>query len=294
MPALFNGGKKKRTRLAPERLVVSWRAQPKEAEMNAKVNGIQMAYTDEGAGRTLLLVHGFPLNRHAWSPQVAAFRKDFRVVAPDLRGLGESEGTAGAVAMVRYAEDLQALMVYLGTGPVILAGHSMGGYVALAFARAFPQALRGLVLVGTRAGADAPAAAAARRASAEQVRADGCAGLVAAMAAKMLSPGHADPAMAAAVRGFMTPSRPEGVIAALLGMAERPDAGGWLGQIRVPTLVVAGAEDTIIAPAESESLAKAIPGAQLKLVPQAGHLVAFEQAEAFNAALGTWLELSMA
>jgi pimeloyl-ACP methyl ester carboxylesterase len=257
--------------------------------MHAQVNGTQMAYTDEGAGRTLLLVHGFPLNRQVWSPQVAAFRRDFRVIAPDLRGLGESWGTADPVAMDRYAEDLQALMTHLNAGPVILAGHSMGGYVALAFAKAFPQSLAGLVLVGTKAGADTPEAAAARRASAERVRAEGSAGVVEAMAARMLSPGNTDAGMVAEVRGFMTSSGPDGIIAALLGMAERPDAGAWLGQIQAPTLVLAGADDAIMPPAEAEALARAIPRAQLKVLPKAGHLLAYEQAEAFNEALRTWL-----
>jgi len=262
--------------------------------MHAQVNGTQMAYTDEGAGRTLLLVHGFPLNRQVWSPQVAAFRRDFRVIAPDLRGLGESWGTADPVAMDRYAEDLQALMTHLNAGPVILAGHSMGGYVALAFAKAFPQSLAGLVLVATKAGSDSPEAAAARRASAERVWAEGSSVVVDAMAAKMLSPGNSDPAMAAEVRGFMTASGPEGIIAALLGMAGRPDAGAWLGQIQVPTLVLAGADDAIMAPAEAVALAGGIPGAQLKVIPKAGHLVAFEQAEVFNAALGSWLQYERA
>jgi 3-oxoadipate enol-lactonase len=257
--------------------------------MHAQVDGTQMAYTDEGAGRTLLLVHGFPLNRQVWSPQVAAFRHDYRLIAPDLRGLGESWGTADPVAMDRYAEDLLSLMLHLNTGPVILAGHSMGGYVALAFAKAFPQSLAGLVLVATKAGADTPEAAAARRASAERVRAEGSSAVVDAMAAKMLSPGNTDPAMAAEVRGFMASSGPEGVIAALLGMAGRPDAGPWLGRIRVPTLVVAGADDAIMAPAEAVALAGGIPDAQLKVIPNAGHLVAYERAEAFNAVLGTWL-----
>jgi 3-oxoadipate enol-lactonase len=258
--------------------------------MLADVNGIKMAYTDEGAGETLLLVHGFPLNRLVWSTQVEAFKATFRVIAPDLRGLGESGGTAGAVAMARFAEDLNALALQLGAGPVIMAGHSMGGYVALAFAKAFPRCLRGLVLVGTKAGADAPEAAAARRATAERVRAeDRVTVVVEAMAAKMLSASNADSGMAAAVRGFMASSRPEGLVGALLGMAERPDASDWLGQIRVPTLVVAGLDDTIIPPAESEALAKAIPGARLELIPRAGHLVAFERADAFNEVMGTWL-----
>lgn len=72
-------------------------------------------------------------------------------------------------------------------------------------------------------------------------------------------------------------------------MAERPDASAWLGKIQVPTLVVAGLDDTIIPPAESEALAKAIPGARLELIPRAGHLVAFERADAFNKAMSAWL-----
>lgn len=257
--------------------------------MRARINGIEMAFTDEGQGPSLLFVHGFPLCRGTWSKQVEAFRAIYRVIAPDLRGLGESEATVGPISMSRYAEDLHALVNHLNTGSVILIGHSMGGYVALAFAKAYPQALRGLVLVGTKVGADTPEAAAARRATAEKVRAQGVAGVVDAMAPKMLSASNKDAAMAAAVRGFMAPSKPEGVIGALLGMAERPDAGAWLGKIKVPTLAIAGLDDTIIPPSESEAMAKAIPGAQLNLIPKAGHLVAFEQSDAFNQALNHWL-----
>ena len=258
--------------------------------MHAKVNGITVAYTDEGKGPSLLFVHGFPLSRATWGRQVDAFRSNHRVIAPDLRGLGESEATAGPVSMDLYAEDLFALVQHLGTGPVTLVGHSMGGYVALAFAKAFPQALQGLVLVGTKSGADTPEAAAGRRATAEKVRLEGSSLVVNAMATKMLSPHNADATMAASVRGFMAPSKPEGVIGALLGMAERPDAGAWLGAIKARTLVITGAEDSIIPPSESEALARAIPGARLKLIPHAGHLVAFEQPEAFNKALAAWLD----
>jgi pimeloyl-ACP methyl ester carboxylesterase len=257
--------------------------------MFKEINGIQIAYGDAGEGAPLLFVHGFPLNRGAWSKQVASFKAHHRVITPDLRGLGESASSPGPVAMSRFAEDLYALMQRLATGPVVLVGHSMGGYVALAFAKAYPKALRGLVLVGTKAGKDSPEAAAARRATAEKVRAEGVSVVVDAMAPKMLSPGHDDPAMIASVRGFMAGSRPEGVIGALQGMADRPDATAWLEQIRVPTLVITGADDAIIPPSESAALAGAIPGAKLQSIPKAGHLVAFEQAEAFNAGLSNWL-----
>ena len=95
--------------------------------------------------------------------------------------------------------------------------------------------------------------------------------------------------MVAQVLGFMAPSRPAGVIGALLGMAERLDATSLLAQIAVPTLVITGTDDALIPPAESETLAQAIRGAQLKVIPHAGHLVAFEQPDEFNHVLKEWL-----
>ena len=262
--------------------------------MQMTVNGITLSYTDEGRGPALVFVHGFPLSRDTWRHQVEAFRASHRVIAPDLRGLGQSEAQPGTNTMERFADDVHTLLEKLETGPVVLAGHSMGGYVALAFARRFPAMLRGLVLVGTKAGADTPEAAAGRRATAEKVKLEGIVGVVNAMAPKMLAANNQDAAMAAQVRDFMEPSKPEGVIAALLGMAERPDSTPSLGQIRVPTLVVTGGADTIIPPSESEALAKSIPGAELRVIPDAGHLVAFEKPAEFNAALEEWLQRAAA
>lgn len=257
--------------------------------MLANVNGIQIAYTDERAGLPLLFIHGFPFSRGVWSHQVEAFKSRHRVIAPDLRGFGESPPCAGPMAMSQFAEDIAALIHHLGVGPVILAGHSMGGYIALAFAKHHPGLLRGLVLVGTKAGGDSAEVAKGRRAMAEAVRLKGISVVVEAMAPKMLSASNRDVSLAAAVRGFMTSASPQGVMGALHGMADRPDVSGWLGEIRVPTLVITGADDTVIPPSESEALAKAIPEARLSLIPQAGHLVAWEQPEAFNEAMRDWL-----
>lgn len=262
--------------------------------MQTVVNGITLAYTDEGGGTPLVFVHGFPLSRDTWSKQVEAFRSTHRVIAPDLRGLGQSEAQPGTNTMERFADDVHALLRQLETGPVVLVGHSMGGYVALAFARRYPEMLRGLVLVATKAGADTQEGAAGRRATAEKVKLEGTDGVVGAMAPRMLAAGNHDAAMAAQVRELMEPSKPEGVIGALLGMAERPDSTPMLGLIRVPTLVVTGADDTIIPPAESETLANGIPDAQLRVIPNAGHLVAFERPDELNAALKEWLDRAAA
>jgi len=257
--------------------------------MHAQVNGIQMSYTDMGMGVPLLLVHGFPLNRGCWVNQVDAFRRTHRVIAPDLRGFGGSWATEGPVPMSRFAEDLHALIVRLGAGPAVLVGHSMGGYAALAFAKAFPEALLGLVLVSTRASADTAEAAEARRKLAARVLVEGPLPVVEAMAPLMLASGRVDPVRSAAVRAFMAPADPTGLVGALLGMADRPDATEGLGEILVPTLVIAGLEDDLIPPSESGALARAIPGAHLKLIPGAGHLVAFDAPEAFNHEVALWL-----
>lgn len=260
--------------------------------MRTLIHGHQTSFTDEGTGQALLFVHGFPLNRDCWSNQVDAFKHRNRVVAPDLRGFGASQSRAGAVSMDLFASDLFTLCQHLKTGPVILVGHSMGGYIALAFAKAFPLFLRGLVLVGTRAGADAREVAEARIATANKVQREGIASVVDAMAPKMLASNGSGQGLERAVRELMWSSSAEGVAGALLGMAERPDRREQLAEIRVPTLVLAGAEDSTIPTSESAALAEGIPGSKLVIIPKAGHLVAMEQPTAFNDALGAWLDTS--
>ena len=257
--------------------------------MQATVNGINIIYTDEGQGLPLVFVHGFPLNRDTWRKQIEALLSSYRVIAPDLRGLGESETGTGMPTMDLFADDLHELLQQLHSDPVVLIGHSMGGYVALAFARQFPEFLRGLVLVSTKAGNETLLGAVGRRAMAKKVEAKGLKAVVDAMAPKMLTASNDDERMAEQVREFMAPSKPEGVIGALLAMAERPDSTAMLASIAVPTLVITGADDILIPPKESEKLAKGIRGAQLKVIPHAGHLVALEQPDEFNRALEEWL-----
>ena len=258
--------------------------------MQATVNGVKVAFTDEGQGIPLVFVHGFPLSRGAWQRQVDELKTSYRVIAPDLPGLGDSEPRQGGHGMAQTADDVYALLKQLRTGPVVLIGHSMGGYVALAFARKHPDMLKGLVLVGTKSGADTAEAAAGRRATAEKVKAEGPDVVINSMAPKMLAASNGDTAMAKQVRGFMERSRPEGVIGSLLGMAERDDSTDYLAQLSVPVLIITGADDTVIPPAESEKMAKAIKGARLEVIPNAGHLVAFEQPQEFNRVLRDWLK----
>ena len=261
--------------------------------MQTTVNGIKLMVTDEGKGIPIVAIHGFPLSRGAWQKQVDALKSSYRIIAPDLRGMGESEARSGTNTMSQQADDLHALLTQLNTGPVVLMGHSMGGYVTLAFARKYPDMLRGLVLVSTKAGADSPEAAAGRRATAEKVKTEGAHVVVDALAPKMLAAANTDASMARSVRGLMDGSHPDGVIGSLLGMAQRDDSTDLLAQIHVPVLVITGGDDTIMPPAESQKLAGAVKGARLEQIPGSGHLVAFEKADEFNRILRDWLQTSI-
>ena len=233
----------------------------------------------------LVLIHGFPLSREAWRNQITEFGVRYRVLAPDLPGFGAVPPFHGPVTMARYAEYVKRTIDEAGAGRVVLAGHSMGGYIALAFAQAYPDRLRGLVLVATRPGPDTPEAAAGRRSTAEKVRTGGTGGVIDSMAPKMV----ADPALVPEVKAMMAAATPAGVIGALEGMADRPDSTDLLPTLDCPVWIVTGDADALIPHTESERMAALLPGSTLTLIPGAGHLVAYEQPDAFKVGLSRHL-----
>jgi 3-oxoadipate enol-lactonase len=240
-----------------------------------------------GDGTPVVLLHAFPLDSRMWLPQVEALG-GYRVIVPDLRGFGAAKALAGAVTtMDLLADDVAKLLDERELERVVLCGLSMGGYVALAFARRHPERLGGLVLCGTRAGADTEEARAARLAMAERVLADGVGFLPEAMLPGLLGETSRQqrPELVQQVTDAILDQDPGGIAAAQRGMAERADSTGVLGQITVPTLVITGMRDELISPEESTEMAAAIRDARLVQVPDAGHLVNLEQADAVNEAL---------
>lgn len=260
--------------------------------MEAVINGVKMAYTDEGHGTPVVLVHGYPLSRALWAPQVAALRSTYRVIAPDLRGFGDSAADGGTNnGLSQYALDLASLLDHLKVGQVVLAGHSIGGYIALAFARESLGRLRGLMLVSTRPGADSTEAANNRRTLAERVGKEGVQPVVDSMAPKIIS-AHSQtqkPNLMEQVQGIMRGASPEGVILALHAMASRDDSTMLLPTLKIPTLVLAGEADLLVPPDESRKMAEVIPDARLTLIPQVGHLPSLEAPEAVNQAMAEFL-----
>src|ERR1043165_6463112 len=212
-----------------------------------QIDNIKMAYTEAGSGRPVVLIHGYPFNRSLWNEQVAALSESYRVIAPDLRGFGESDSSNETATMNRIAQDIAALLDHLGIPRATFGGLSMGGYVTLAFYKQFAARVRALILADTRATPDTTEAKQNRAQQAEKALAEGMAGIADAMLPKLLTPETVGkrPEIGKRVRGMMLKTKPEGAAAALRGMAERDEQTSLLSKITVPTLILVGAEDAI-------------------------------------------------
>lgn len=246
-------------------------------------------YLEAGQGRPLVLLHAFPLSAEQWLPQMAQVPAGWRFIAPDLRGFGGGDPgpVAGGITMESYAADVLELMLHLDVPSAVVAGLSMGGYVALAVARRAPARLAGLVLADTRATADTLEGRAARDRMLTILERDGPDGVAREMLPKLtgVTSQRNQPDLHDAIRQIIVGNTADGIAAAIRAMKERPDSSALLPAISCPTTVICGTEDVITAPTESESMHRAIPGARLALLPNAGHLANLENPEAFTAAL---------
>ena len=262
---------------------------------NFTFEGLSVHYLDEGAGdQAVVFVHGFPFEASMWEPQIPVVTDaGRRVVAPDLPGFGQSAVPAdrSAYSIDRYADLVAALVEELGLGPVVLVGLSMGGYIALAVVRRHPGVLAGLVLADTRADRDTPEGRQTRSDQQALVEERGdVTPLVDGLLTRVLA--EAGPRRAevgARLGDMMRSTAPAGWIGALEAMKQRRDQTDLLPSISVPALVVVGESDALVPLEVAEGMAKAIPGARLEVVPDAGHVANLENPEAFNRAFADFL-----
>ncbi len=230
----------------------------------------------------LLLLHAWPLDARMWAPQREALPAGLPVVAPDHPGFG-SEPLAGSVTtMAACAERALAALDAAGVERAVVCGLSLGGYVAFEIWRRARERVLGLVLANTRAVADTPEAAQARRELAARLRREG--NVLVAEPPKLLAL-DAPAELRERVRALIAEQTPEAIAAALEGMAERPDSTPDLPGISVPTLVIASTEDQLIPVEVTAAMAERIPGARLEVIEGVGHLSNLEAPERFNALL---------
>jgi 3-oxoadipate enol-lactonase len=258
--------------------------------MKTTIRGIEIGYDEAGSGTPVVLLHGFPFNRSMWSEQIEALTVRHRVLAPDLRGHGETTATE-ATTMEDMARDVSALMEQRNISRAAVCGLSMGGYVALALMRMFPLRARALVLADTRAGEDTEEARANREVQAQKVLQEGMAAIVDTMLPKLLTRQTLtkNPSLVSRVREMILKTNPVGAAAALRAMAQRRNQTSFLSRIVAPALIIVGREDAITPVAEAELIHREIGGSRLEVIEDAGHLSNLEQPERFNEALTRFL-----
>jgi 3-oxoadipate enol-lactonase len=268
--------------------------------MRTPINNLQIGYDDHGAGQPIIFLHAFPLNRQMWAGDMRSLLTEggtqgqFRLVALDWPGFGESDIVDEVSTMEQLADIVAQLMDTLGMQQAILCGLSMGGYVAFAFLRKYPQLLAGLILADTRPGADTPERRADRENMARIAMTEGTEAIANLQLPKLISDytRQHGPQLETRLRQMINEATPQGIAAALRGMAQRADSTDLLPKINVPTLVIVGEQDALAPPDEARAYAQQIPNSQFVVIPYAGHVSNMEQPEAFLQAvrgfLGNW------
>jgi pimeloyl-ACP methyl ester carboxylesterase len=257
------------------------------SQMSTKtINNVTVNYLEKGTGTPIVLMHGFPLDSRVWEAQVNSLSDQYRVIAPDLRGFGKS-ASSDAFSMASLADDVHALLKEIGALPAVLGGLSMGGYVALAFAKKYPADLRGLLMVDTRAEADTSEGKEKRNKMIQLVRDKGSKAVADEMSPKMLAEetAKAHPAVGRKLREIMESQSAKTIEHAVAAMRDREDHTKNLASIAVPTLIIVGESDAITPPAMSQSMNQAIRNSTLVTIKSSGHMSPMEQPEQVSNAI---------
>ncbi len=252
---------------------------------HAFLNGAICTYDDIGSGPTVLLMHGFPLNRTLWRPQQADLvAAGYRVIAPDLRGFGESDETDAPCSMDQFADDMVALLEHLDVDQAVVVGMSMGGYLLFNLLERYPQRVAAAVFLVTRSVADDEAARLQRLRLAEDCRKYGPQTVADRFHPVLFAPGTLEtrPKLGEEVYRWMVNTGSRGLVAGLLAMRDRRDATPLLSCITTPTLVIGASEDQACPLEHARMIANGISGSRFIVIEDAGHLANLEQPNQVN------------
>lgn len=256
--------------------------------MKIQIDNGFLEYETQGTGIPLLFIHGYPLSRQIWRPQIEGLSVHVLSIAVDLRGHGGSFPFEGPYTMDLLAEDCHQILDSLQLHrPVLICGLSMGGYVVFALYRKYPDLFMGMILTSTRPGADSPEGVANRKAAINNALEHGAGFIANGMLQKIVSPGtlSSKPDLVKTIHKIMADTSVQGIVGASQGMMMRPDSTTLLPQISCPVLIVHGTDDQIIPLREAEMMHQLIPHSHLVKITEAGHLLNLEQPEIFNQAI---------
>lgn len=260
--------------------------------MQTTLNGRVVGYDERGDGMPIVMIHGYPLNRMIWEAQWEGLADQARIIAPDLRGFGESEMVDAPTEVSTYANDVREFLDAIGVHePAIIAGLSMGGYVAMAYLRQFPDRVAGVILANTKATPDTIEGKAGRDKNVGVAKEKGADAIAEGMLPKVLSPKTyaSNPELVAQVKRIMASATVPGIIGALEAMRDRPDSTPTLLEFSQPVLIIAGADDQLMSAADQQTMKEAARNSTLVTIADAGHLSPMEQPTAFNGAVAEFL-----
>ncbi len=247
--------------------------------MRVELGTVALEVEDHGEGVAVILLHGFPLSSAIWTPVRTAVEQAARLITPDLRGFGSSGKPATGYGIEDLAGDVVRLADAVEVDRFVLGGHSMGGYVALRVAAAWPERVAGLILMDTRAEADAPQGRDRRDAGIARIAAGEVSAFLDEFVAGLVGPTSRAraPRVLAELRAIAAEAAAEALSGCLAGMRDRPDSSALLPTLDMPALVIVGQDDLLTPPASSRAMAAALPRAALVEIPSAGHTPSMER-----------------
>ncbi|MFY4729198.1 alpha/beta fold hydrolase [Nitrospira sp. BLG_2] len=259
--------------------------------MQAQINGITLAFNDQGTGLPIIFLHAFPLNRTMWAQQEEALSSQFRIITIDLRGHGESDAPLWHYSLDQAADDVRGVLDYLSIRQAVFVGLSMGGYILFAFHRKYAEYVKGLVLADTRAQADTDEGKRARFEMAQIAYKQGASAIADMMIPKLLSPAtiRTRPELVQRVRTMIEGNQISGIAGDLMAMAQRPDSIPFLNRISCPAQIIVGELDLPTPASDATLMADNIPNARLAIIPDAAHLSNLEQPCLFSETVRTFV-----
>jgi len=250
------------------------------------INNQTVSYTDEGPDNApvVILIHGFPLNKSMWNKQVETLIENWRVIAYDIRGFGNSDAGTVDFSIELFVNDLLDLMDALKIETAMLCGLSMGGYIALNAVENFPKRFGGLILCDTNCIADTPEVADKRQKTIESIQGKGLEQYANDSVKNLFAPESfiTNKEKIDVVKEMIMCTSVQSLSKTLFALARRKETCTRLYKINIPVLIVVGNEDQITPPDAARLMQKSIKGSILKIIEHAGHLSNIENSYEFN------------
>lgn len=257
------------------------------------VNNHTFRYNEEGpfSAPVIIFIHGFPLNKSMWKPQIEAFKDDYRVIAYDVRGHGKSDAGEMDFSINLFVTDLINLMDAFYIDKAILCGLSMGGYIALNAVENYPKRFSALVLCDTSCMADPAPVIENRMKTIRELHEEGAEKYAEESLVKLFAPDSLKMQISAVetVRKMIVKTSVPSMCNTLRALATRNESCSGLHEIQIPVLILVGKEDVITPAATAQLMHEKIADSKLEIIPQAGHLSNLENPKEFNEKLRKFL-----